>query len=228
MTAPSWHEPVATARREAERPLSRGLAVRPTLVGFEGDEPTLYVRSRLAWHDTDGERDAVSRELVALPLLLGLWRLLVVSPGRLFDPSLDDPALADALADRAVTVDIAHRDDQGKVATSGHVLPYTLGDDGQPTWETPIHLPDGGPWTGTLKQVLTDGGDLDEDGRLGPAGFAYALSRRGVVVAVAPGCRSRYRFDQAVSPRQVRSEDRRRAQRHATRRQQPTTAGGPT
>lgn len=225
MTAPSWHEPVATARREAERSLSRGLAVRPTLVAFEGDEPTLYVRSRLVW-DHFVDRDLVCRELVALPALLGQSRLLVVSPGRLTDPSVDDPVLADALADRAVTVDVAERDDQGGLATSGYVLPYTLGDDGHPTWDAPIHLPDGGPWAATVAQVLMGGCHLDDDGRLGAAGFAYALSRRGMVIAVAPDWRTRYELDRPVNPRLVRTEDRRRAQRYASRRRHPTTAAG--
>ena len=223
--APSWHDPVATARREAERPLSRGLAVRPTLVAFEGDEPTLYVRSRLVW-DTTVDPDLVRRELVALPALLGQSRLLVVSPGRLSDPSVDDPVLADALADEAVTVDVAERDDQGGLNTSGHVLPYTLGDDGRPTWDAPIHLPDGGPWAATAEQVLAGGWHPDDDGRLGAAGFAYALSRLGVVIAVAPDWRTRYGLDRPVDPRLVRSEDRRRAQRYRPRRRHSTTAAG--
>jgi hypothetical protein len=222
--APNWYEPVATARREAQHPLTRGLTVRPTVIGFEGDEPTLYVRSRLAWHDSDAERSALSNELLALPLLLELSRLLIVSPGRLLDSDLDDPEVADALAERAVTVDIAERDDHGQVTTSGHALPYTVRDDGQPTWDTPIHLPGGGPWSGALRKALTDRPRLDKDGRLGAAGFAYALSRSGVVVAVAPGWRSRYGFDQPVRPGRVRSEDRRRAQRYA---RQPARAGGP-
>lgn len=223
MTMPSWHDPVATARREAELPLSRGLTPRPTLIAFEGDEPTLYVRSRLAW-DPD-EQTMLMRELVALPVELGPSRLLVVSPGRMSDPDLDDPVLRDVSFEAVITVDAVERDDTGRIRRSGHLLPYTIGDAGEPSWQAPTELPEGGPWAPILEQVLTGAHGLDDESRVGAVGVAYALSRWGVVVAVAPAWRSRYGFDEPFSPRRVRSEDQRRARVHVRRARQDTSAG---
>jgi len=89
-----FDDPCATARDEATPRLARGLDLRPTLLGFEGDESTLYVRSAPPWIGTT--RDRIAAELMMLPRLLGIRRLLVVCESRVTDHSIDDPVARDA------------------------------------------------------------------------------------------------------------------------------------
>lgn len=89
MPVPDWDDPIATAHQEAAVRLARGLPVRPTLIGFEGHEPTLYVRGRLAFAGPD--REVAVPELLLLPRMLGLRRMMIVSQVTMSasDPLLD-------------------------------------------------------------------------------------------------------------------------------------------
>lgn len=207
MPTPTFDDPCATARDEATPRLARGLDLRPTLIGFEGDEPTLYVRSAPAWVGTTW--NSVTAALVMLPCLLGIRRLLVVCESRVTDHSIDDPVARDAHAERGVLVTRAEQHGDDRPVTSGHLLTWQRPGPQQVAWDAPIRLDDG-PWGDVLSHAL---GRADRqgpgDGR--PSSLVYGLSRCGVVVAVAPRWRERYGLDQPVDPRGVRREDRRRA-----------------
>ena len=235
---PRFHDPIATARQEAVPRLERGLAVHPTLIAFEGDEPTLYLRARPPSCVDD---DGVVAELLLLPDLLDLTRLLVVSEVRLGAPeSFDDgsaPAgpcpravrpeldsVEAAEAGRAISVDRVERDACGAINRDGQLLAYHLDDHGELRVTPPEPLPQGGPWAEILAHRLQQRPTPDPDDDFSPAGAAYALSRFGVVVAVAPGWASRYGFDRPVDPAMVRPEDRRRAQARRRRRAAVTTS----
>jgi len=234
---PSFHDPIATARQEAVPRLERGLAVHPTLIAFEGEEPTLYLRGR---PPTCVEDDEVIAELLLLPDLLDLTRLLVVSEVRLgvpepFDvdpepvgthsravrPDLD--SVEAALAGRAITVDRVERDALGAISRDGLLLEFHLDDQGGLRFEPPEPLPQGGPWAEILATRMSRRQPPDADDDFSPPGAVYALSRFGVVVAVAPGWGARYGFDRPVDPAMVRPEDRRRAQTRLRHRAALTT-----
>ncbi len=207
----NFDDPCATARDEAAPRLARGHDLRPTLLGFEGDEPTLYVRSAPAWVGVT--RDSVAAGLVMLPCLLGIRRLLVVCESRVTDHSIDDPVARDAHAERGVLVTRAEQHGDDRPVTSGHLLTWQRSGPQQVAWDAPIGFDDDGPWGGILVHALGQaGGEGPGDGR--PNSVVYGLSRCGVVVAVAPRWRERYGLDQPVDPRGVRREDRRRAHAH--------------
>lgn len=224
MPALRFGDPCATARDEATPRLARGLELRPTLLGFEGDEPTLYVRSAPAWIGTT--RDSIAASLAMLPRMLGIKRVLVVSESRVTDHAIDDPVARDAQAERGVLVARAEQHGDERPVMSGQLLTWQRGDAKEVAWDPPLEVEDGGPWGPVLAHALreTDG---DGPGGSGPGGsrsagsvrgasepgsVVYGLSRLGVVVAVSPGWRERYGFDRPVDPRGVRREDRRRAQ----------------
>lgn len=266
MPVPCWDDPIATARDQADTRLARGLPVRPTLIGFEGREPTLYVRGRMPVEASD--LDLALPEVLLLPRMLGIRRLMLISQVTMSDadPADADPRPSDLasarpgeangvgasanggtvdgatdanrdldakirralFAERAIVVERVHRVDGGRLDSIGDVLPYRIDDHGRCCWEDPITLPDGGPWTGVVDQQLT-AGDPDDaaddaDDALGPTGAAYALTRFGVTVAVAPSWRTRYGFDGRIDHRGVRREDRRRAREHDARRAGITAA----
>lgn len=233
---PSFHDPIATARQEAVPRLARGLPVHPTLIAFEGDEPTLYLRGR---PPTRVDDDGVVAELLLLPDLLDLTRLLVVAEARLSPP---DPTGADqgpagsravrpeydspeaALTSRAITVDRVEREPDGAIRRDGLLLEFHLDDRGEPRFEPPEPMEHGGPWAAVLATRLESRPPVDPQDGFVPAGAAYALSRFGVVAAVAPGWQARYGLDRPVDPAMVRPEDRRRARRRLRRAPAATTS----
>lgn len=215
MPHPSFDDPIATAHHEADRRLPRGLPVRPTLIGFEQRRPTLYVRGRMPASDVDLDR--VIPELLLLPMMLRIPQLMLISQVTMSDAMTDrfdevDGAVRRSLdADRGIIVERVVRDAHGLVDGSGDALPYRIDDHGRCCWEEPIELPTGGPWAAVIGHRLSlDDADEVPD-TLGPAEAAYALSRFGVTIAVAPTWRSRYGLDGPIAHRQVRREDRRRA-----------------
>lgn len=234
MSALCFDDPCATARDEAAPRLACGLELRPTLLGFEGDEPTLYVRSAPAWTGTT--RDSIAASLVMLPRMLGIKRVLVVSESRVTDHAIDDPVARDAQAERGVLVARAEQHGDERPVTSGQLLTWRRAGPQELAWDPPIELDDGGPWDPVLIHAFSpeDGhgpgrsargeGGRGEGGPGGsrsggsvrgagePGSVVYGLSRLGVVVAVAPGWSERYGLDRPVDPRGVRREDRRRAQ----------------
>jgi len=239
MPALRFDDPCATARDEATPRLARGLELRPTLLGFERDEPTLYVRSAPPWVGTT--RDSIAASLVMLPRMLGIKRVLVVSESRVTDPSIDDPVARDAQAERGVLVARAEQHGDERPVMSGQLLTWQRAGSHEVVWDPPIELDDGGPWDPVLTHAFSSadgngpgrngrgrsgtseggpGGSRSSRSRSGgsvrgagePGSVVYGLSRLGVVVAVAPGWRERYGLDRPVDPRGVRREDRRRAQ----------------
>jgi hypothetical protein len=210
---PDWTDLVASARRYAGSSLARGLDVRPILYAFEDEAPTLMVRAGPPWGDRD--RHMLIQELVALVPATGAAQLMVISGGRTTDDR-SDPEVREVVAERCVIVESAERTGAGGLSSEAHLLPYRLADDGTYRWGEPLAVPGGGPWAPALHHAL----DPDEDGErsLPLAEMAYALSRRGVAVAVAPGWRARYGFDGPLPAPMVRPVDRARARRRAVRR----------
>ncbi|HSK23789.1 MAG TPA: hypothetical protein VK906_11460 [Egicoccus sp.] len=203
---PRWNDPIGSACDEAEVALRRGLMVRPTLYGFEDGEPTLRVQP--GWNTLHARRDQVHSMLVALVPALGIRQLLVFSHARITDPSIGDVYLRDALATYGIAVEVAERRGD-QVTTRAHLLERRrTGDD--PDWAEADPAGDG-MWTAVLRQALTLEGAAYDDTT--PMGLAYAMSRWGSVVEVAPGWHERYGF--STPPRRlehlVRSGDRRRA-----------------
>lgn len=209
LAPPCWTDPIETARGYAGPLLARGLDVRPILSAFEDGEPTLLVRAGPGWGDRD--RQVLTGELITIVPATQVAQLLVVSDGRTTDDRVEDPQVRDAVAQRCVLVETAERTASGEVASVAHLLPYHVADDGRPRFDEPFALPDGGPWAPALRFALDR--DRHAEQPMRPAEMAYALSRRGVAVVLAPGWRQRYGFDAALTPRMVRPVDRERARR---------------
>jgi hypothetical protein len=218
---PRWTDPVGSAQRYAGPLLARGLDVRPILYAFEEDAATLLVRAGPAWGDRD--RHQLPQELVALVPGTGARQLLVISGGRTTDDRSGDPEVREAVAERCVVVESAERTAAGELTSAVHLLRYRVADDGAYRWDEPLAVPGGGPWAPALRHALAagEGGSTS----LSLAEMAYALSRRGVAVAVAPGWRERYGFDGPVPPRMVRPVDRDRARRRVGHRPSPHRTG---
>jgi len=221
---PRWDDPIESACAEAAVAVGRGLQVRPTLYGFEDGQPTLRVQPGLGvLHAKRADMHAL---LIGLVPVLGIRQILLFSTARSTDPDVPDPVLQDALATYGITVEVAERDGDG-VTVDAHLLDHHV-EGGEVGWSDPSRLDDC-IWSATLRHALRIDSPLAENDRLGSFGMAYALSRQGMVVEVAPGWRDRYGFTR-VPPRLerlVRPTDRRRARdlrRRHSRTQRPTSA----
>lgn len=220
---PRWNDPIGSACQEAAIAVGRGLDVRPTLYGFEDGQPTLRVQPGYA--AMLSRREQVHALLVTLVPILGIRQTLLFTPARITDPSIDDPHLRAALATYGITVEVAERVG-GEVSGTTHLVEHRREGD-RVRWEAPQEI-DHGNFTEVLHHALsTDRFDDDVSAMT----TAYALSKWGVVVEVAPGWHERYGFARLVPrlERMVRPCDRRRARdlvRERNRQRRPTTAAG--
>lgn len=204
MRPPRWDDPIGSACREAEPTILRGLRVRPTLYGFVDREPVIRVQPGLARLGGDGA--VASAHLAAVPAFLDLEQALLFCHVRTSDMTIDDEHLRDALASDGIIVEVARRDDD-EVATETYLVEAEVAD-GEVRWQRPQPLPEGG-WTALLRQALVPPAAVTES-PMDAATLAYALSRAGTVVEVAPGWRERFGTTR-LDRRRVRPEDRRRA-----------------
>jgi hypothetical protein len=217
---PRWDDPAGWARREADAVLERGLAPRPSVLLFEGERPTAYVRGRASYRD-DPHRDVLYAELFALGELLCPEGVCVAYPVTIRPDDHDGPAIA-AAGRPGIAVERVRRRPGADPEHHGCMLPYGLDDTGARSWDEPASLGDGGPLQTTLAAMVTPGENRFEE-HVRPAGMVYALTRFGLVVGVDPDWRERYGLDDALDPREVRREDRDRVRAHGRRR---VTAGG--
>lgn len=203
---PRWNDPIGSACDEAAAAVVRGLMVRPTLYGFEDGEPTLRVQAGYTTMHT--RREQVHSLLVTLIPVLGIRQLLLFSHARLTDPSIGDAYLRDAMATYGIAVEVAERRGD-EVTVAAHLLEHRGAGD-HLDWTT-TDTAGQGMWSAVLRHALTLDAAAYDDST--PMGLAYALSRWGMIVEVAPGWHERYGF--AAPPRRlehlVRSGDRRRA-----------------
>lgn len=209
---PRWDDPIGSACEEAAVAVARGLQVRPTLYGFEDGQPTLRVQPGLAM--LQARQGEVQTWLVGLAAILGIRQVLLFSQARTTEPDIADPDLRDALATYGLTVEVAERHDD-QVSVAAHLLDREVVD-GEVRWSDPMPLDDG-VWSPALRHALSQ--DLPRSGGDTTAGVAYALSRQGMVVEVAPGWHERYGLTRlpARLDRLVRPTDRRRARELAVR-----------
>lgn len=221
MDVPTWERREEWARAEMTRALDRGLLPAPTVLLFEGDEATVYIRGgpkvgpdldqRMAWN-----------ELFALGWTLTPERVVVVMPVRVRTDG--DGALAGEVEGQAgIGMEWMRRRPDGPPAHGGLVHTYGLDDAGRLAWRDREELPaDDGPLHAPLTAVVTGrwpAGPDDEDGEgrpadlgMSPASLAYSLRGSGLTIGVATGWFSHYGFDVPIRPRLVRPEDRRRAE----------------
>ncbi|MBW3657435.1 MAG: hypothetical protein KY457_02280 [Actinobacteria bacterium] len=220
---PTWERREAWGRAAAIRWLDRGLRPPPTLVLFEGDEATVYVRgaSRLERsHDRRADERLAWDELFALGWTLRPEGVLLLTPVRVRTDA--DGALAgEAEGEAGVGMEWMRRRPDAPPEHGGVVLTYGLDDAGRVTWRDREELPgDDGPLRAPLTAVVTgrwpaEGDDVEErsaDLGMSPASLAYSLRCFGLTVGVADGWLERYGFAVPLDPRDVRREDRRRAE----------------
>lgn len=218
MNRPSWDRLEDWARREAARYLDVGLAPHPTVVFFEGDEATLYVRAG-ARYVTGHRADQPSpwHELFAMGMVIHPERAALVAPVRMRTDG-DGADLGEAEGEAAVAIDWIRRRDDGPHDRGGAAWAYGLDDRGGVRWGEREEFPEGGPMGDLLTATVT-GRWFEHDGAaaepvrvdMGPAGMAYAVSRYGFVIGVARDWWGRYGLDRPIAPESVRPEDRRRA-----------------
>lgn len=218
---PRWDDPVGSARDEAAVAVGRGLDVRPTLYGFEDGRPTLRVQPGLA--TMQKRRDQVHALLVTLVPILGIRQTLLFSPARITDPSIDDVHLRAALATWGLTVEVAERVGD-EVSGTTHLVEHRRDGD-RVRWAEPEVI-ERGNFTAVLHHALSTDRYGDD---VSAMSTAYALSKWGVVVEVAPGWHERYGFTRLVPrlERMVRPCDRRRARELARDRARSTTPTAP-
>lgn len=221
--APRWDDPIGSACEEAAVAVGRGLDVRPTLYGFEDGRPTLRVKPGPA---TMVRRfDQVHALLVTLIPILGIRQALLFSPARITDPSIGDVHLQAALATYGITVEVAERVGD-EVAGTTHLVEHRRDGD-EVRWKEPEPI-EHGNFTQVLHHALLSD-RFDDD--VSAMTSAYALSKWGVVVEVAPSWHEWYGFTRLVPrlERMVRPCDRRRARqlvRDRNRSRRPTAASG--
>jgi hypothetical protein len=220
MDRPSWDRLEAWARAEAARYLDVGLEPHPTVVFFEGEEPTMYVRAG-ARYATGHRADAPSpwQELFAMGMVVHPERAALVAPIRLRTDD-DGADLGEAEGEAAVAIDWIRRRDDGSHDRGGAALPYGLDDRGAVRWGEREEFPEGGPMGQFLTATVTgrwftqdDRAGAPEGIDMGPAEMAYAFTRFGFVLGVARDWWERYGLDEPIAPEKVRPEDRRRARR---------------
>lgn len=223
MDRPSWDGREAWGRAEMSRALDRGLEPVPRMLLFEGEEATVYVRgSRMPAVGRD-QRTAWS-ELFALGWTLQPEGALVVMPVRV-RTDVGGGLAGEAAGEAGIGMEWMRRRADGPPQHGGIVLTYGLDDAGRPVWRDRDELPAGdGPLHAPLTAAVTGrwpagSGDDDADGDarpadlgMSPAGLVYALRGFGLTVGVAMGWSSYYGFDVPIDPREVRREDRRRAE----------------
>ncbi len=228
MERPTWQDREAWALTEAARHLDRGLLPPPTLLCFEGDEATLYVRGGPKVGEVD--QKLAWGELFALGWTLRPEGALLLTTVRLRTDA-DDALLGEAEGEAGVTVAWARRRGEGEAHEYGAALfAYGVDDAGAFTWRDREDIVAGGPLEGPLTAAVTGRWPADDrhpDGRpadvgMPPSGLAYALSRYGLTVGVADGWFERYGFHVPIDPHDVRREDRRRARARWDRRRELT------
>lgn len=210
---PGWDDLTTWVRAEAEEMLDRGPGLCHTLVLFEDDQATVYVRSRLRHPDRPGDDQLLLGELFALGWTLRPTGACIACPVNLRADG-DDGLVSLAGGSAGVALEWVRRGDGAGRDQGALVIPYRLDDGGQVIWEEPETLERGGPFREHLEGVV---GEAEvpvraalEDG-FGPAELAYTLTRFGLVVGVDRRWRGRYGFDAPLDPRMVRREDARRA-----------------
>lgn len=227
MERPTWQDREAWALAEAGRYLDRGLLPPPTLLLFEGDEATLYVRGGPKVGAV--EQGAAWSELFALGWALRPEAALLVTSVRLRTDA-DDAPLGEAEGEAGVGFEWMRRRAGEPPEHGGAVVAYGLDDAGAAAWRDREDFGDDGPMKAALTAAVTGRWPADDrhpDGRpadvgMPPANLAYALSRFGVTIGVADGWFERYGFHLPVAPDQVRREDRRRARARWDRRHELT------
>jgi hypothetical protein len=219
---PTWQGREAWSRAETARSLDRGLQPVPTLVLFEGEEATVYVRGSTRTGHRELPREDAQRlawsELFVLGWTLTPEAALVVLPARVRTD--DDGALVgEAEGEAAITMEWMRRRETGPPEHGGVVLTYGLDDRGEVVWRDREELTEGGPLYAPLGATVTGrwpaGSEEDErPADLGMPASELACSLRcfGLTVGVARGWYSHYGFDVPIAPGKVRREDRRRAE----------------
>lgn len=227
MDGPTWGRREEWAREEVRPWLDRGLLPPPVLLLFEGDEATVYVRGGAHAVRPGQPPDERMRwnELFALGWALTPEAALLVTSVRLRSDAADD-LLSQAEGEAGVGMAWVRRRPDGpdRPPEAGGVLhTYGLDDAGEVTWRERIELaadaelPMGDALTAIVTGRWPADPDAGDDGRradlgMSPASLAYSLRCFGVTIGVARGWVERYGFDVPVDPRQVRREDRRRAE----------------
>jgi hypothetical protein len=201
--APRWDDPVGSACREAELAFDRGLPVRPTLYGFVDDEPVVRVQPGAV--ELRGDARLAHQHLAVTPALLGLGQVLVFRQVRLSDPDLDDDHLREVFGTYGITIGVGWRDGD-EVVTREHLLERAAADE-EVGWQPPFEVAEG-PFSALLRFALAPPPTVVDE-PLDPAVLAYALSRAGTVLEVAPGWRERFGTGR-LRERDVRRVDRRR------------------
>lgn len=228
---PNWDRLEDWARSEASAYLDIGLQPHPTLLFFEGEDATLYVRGG-AKYATSATDDQALRwnELFGMGMVIHPEGAALMTPTRLRTDA-DGSLAGEAEGESGVFVGWARRRDAAPPEQGGVILTYGLDDAGRPEWNERIELPEGGPFSTYLAATVT--GQWHQAGRTGspgdvigmtPAGIAYALSRFGFSIGVDPGWYGRYGLDEPLPPRELRPEDRRRARRIRQARRSGTGA----
>jgi hypothetical protein len=200
---PRWDDPIGSACREAELAFDVGLQVRPTLYGFVNDEPVVRVQSGAA--ELRGDVQLAHQHLAVTPAVLGLDQLLVFRQVRFSEPDLDDDHLRDVFGTYGIAVGVGCRDGD-EVVTQEHLVEREMVDD-ETGWQPALEVGEG-PWARLMRFALAPPATVVEE-RLDPAVLAYALSRAGTVLELAPGWRERFGTG-LLRERDVRRVDRRR------------------
>lgn len=221
MDRPPWDRLEGWARAEASRSLDVGLDLQPTLVFFEGERPTLYVRGGARYGpSTPADRALWWNELFGLGMIVHPERAAVLTPTRL-RPDSDGSLAGEAEGEMGVLLGWTRRRDGDEAEQGGVVLSYRLDDAGSPHWKDRFELEEtAGPLSRHLIATVTGRWGDDRDGRptlrstgMTAAGLVYAVTRFGLSVGVDPDWYARYGFDEPIPPSKVRPEDRRRAER---------------
>lgn len=224
MDRPTWERREAWAREDVWPWLDRGLFPPPTLLLFEGNEATVYVRGGARYARPWASADERTRwnELFALGWTLTPEAALLVTPVRLRSDAQDE-LLSEAEGEAGVAMTWMRRRTGAPPEAGGVIHTYGLDDAGDVTWRDRLELP---PGTVPMDEALTatvtgrwpagpgagpDGAGRTADLGMAPSSLAYSLRCFGLTIGVARGWIEHYGFDVPIDPTQVRREDRRRA-----------------
>jgi hypothetical protein len=220
---PTWPDREAWARDHAAGYLQHGLLPRPTVVLFEGDDATVYVRGGQRF---GAEADPTQHE--SWSLLFGLGYVLrpegamVATPIRLRSDG-DGALMGEAEGEAALGIEWMRRRSGGAVEHGGVVHTHGIDDRGGHVWRERIEASSGVGFRPLLSTAVEGGARADgavPAVDMGAAESLYAITRFGFTVGVAHGWRERYGFDRPIDPRKVRREDRRRARQRWSRRRE--------